>query len=89
MDDAADGREFAIEMEMSGEVGGWAQRAFDDFSVEIGDDKIGRLHGLVRHAAGLDGDEAGGAVDAAGVAEGVEDESAAYDFEICFKDFGT
>ena len=89
MDDSADGGKFAIEMQVCGEIGRWAQGTFDDFSVEVGDDEVGGLHRLVRHAAGLDGDQAGGTVDSTSVAEGIEDEAAADDFEICFKDFST
>lgn len=86
--DRADSRELAVEEQMRGEVRRRAEIAFDDFAVEIGDDHVLGLHGLVREAAGLDGDEASLAVDAADVAESVKNEAAADQFEVGLKDLG-
>jgi len=87
--DTADFVEGFVENEVSRKVGRRAQIAFDDFSVEIGDDQIFRLHFLVGDAAGLDDDEGVFAGDAASVAEGVENQSAANQFEIGFENFYT
>ena len=57
VDDAADLGKFAIEQGVGVEIAGGAQRAFDDFAVEVGDDEIGGLEGGVVDAAGLDDDE--------------------------------
>ena len=41
VDDAADLGELAVEEGVGVEVAGGAQRAFDDFAVEVGDDQVG------------------------------------------------
>ena len=55
---------------------------------EVGDDHVLGAQVVVVDARGLDDDEALFAVDAAGVAEGVEDEAAADEFEVGFEDGG-
>ena len=88
VDDGADGRELAIEEGVGVEVGGGLEVAFDDGAVEVGDDHVLGAEVVVVDAGGLDDDEALGAVDAGGVAEGVEDEAFADQFEVGFEDFG-
>ena len=88
VDDGADGWEFAVEESVGVEVGGGFELAFDDLAVEVGDDHELGDEFVVVDAGGLDDDEALVAVDAAGVAEGVEDEAAADEFEVGFEDGG-
>ena len=88
VDDGADGGELAVEEGVGVEVGGGFEVAVDDFAVEVGDDHEFGVEFVVVDAGGLDDDEALLAVDAAGVAEGVEDEAAADEFEVGFEDGG-
>ena len=69
------------------EVRGGVQVAFDAVAVEVGDDHVLGAEIVVVDARGLDDDEALLAVDAACVAEGVEDEAAANEFKVGFEDF--
>src|ERR1700739_3187297 len=84
---AADLGEFAIEQGVGVEIAGGAEMSFNDFALEIGDDQVGGGEGSVSDAAGLDDNErlCAGAVDAAGIAEGVRGEAAAGDFLIGLK----
>jgi hypothetical protein len=68
------------------EIGGGLEVAFDDLAVEVGDDHVAGAEVVVIDAGGLDDDEALLAVDAGGVAEGVEHEAAADELEIGFED---
>lgn len=86
VDDSADGRELAVEESVGVEVGGGFEFAVDYFAVEVGDDHEFGDEFVVVDAGGLDDDEALVAVDAAGVAEGIEDEAALDEFEVGFKD---
>jgi len=88
VDDGADGGEFAVEEGVGVEVGGGFEFAVDDFAVEVGDDHEFGDELVVVDAGGFDDDEAFFAVDAAGVAEGVEDEASLDEFEIGFEDLG-
>ena len=84
--DGADGGELAVEQRVGVEVGGGTEVAFDDLAVEVGDDHVAGLELVVVDAGGLDDDEALLAVDAGGVAEGVEHEAAADELEVGFED---
>ncbi len=86
VDDGADLWELAVEEGVGVEVGGGAEVAFDDVAVEVGDDHVLGAEVVVADAGRLDDDEASGAVDAGGVAEGVEDEAALNQFEVGFED---
>jgi len=86
VDDAADGGELAVEEGVGIEVGGGFEFAVDDVAVEVGDDHEFGDEFVVIYAGRLDDDEALVAVDAAGVAEGVEDEAALDEFEVGFED---
>jgi hypothetical protein len=88
VDDAANGGEFAIEEGVGVEIARWAQVAFDDFSIEIGDDHVRGGERAVVDATGLDDTErlGTGSVDSAGVAEGVRSEAAAGDFKVGVED---
>ncbi len=86
VDDGADGREFAVEQGVGVEIGGGAEVAFDDPAVEVGDDHVLGAEVVVVDAGGLDDDEALFAIDAGGVAEGVEDEAALDELEVGFED---
>ena len=79
---------FAVEQRVRVEIARWAQRAFDDFAIEIGDHQVGGRQRGVIHAAGLDDDERlrARAVDSAGVAEGVRRKAAAGDLLVGMKD---
>ena len=87
VDDGADGGELAIEQGVGVEIGGWLERALDEFAVEVGHHHVFRPEIVVVDAGGLDDDEALLAVDAGGVAEGIEDEASFYEFEVGFEDF--
>ena len=71
------------------EIARRAQGAFDDFAVKIGDDEVCGGELGVFNAAGLDHDQGfgAGAVDSAGVAEGVGSEAAAGDLLVGIEDF--
>jgi len=88
VDDAADGGKLAVEEGVGVEVGGGFEFAVDDVAVEVGDDHEFGDELVVVDAGGLDDDEAFLAVDAAGVAEGVEDEAALDEFEVGLEDLG-
>ena len=89
VDDGADGEELAVEQGVGVEVGGGPELAVDDLAVEVGDDHEFGDQLIIFDPRGLDDDQALVAVDAAGVAEGVEDEAALDDFEVGFEDLGT
>ena len=91
VDDAADLGEFAIEEQMGVEVAGRVEGAFDDGAVEGCDDEVFGGHGGVWDAAGFYGDEGlgAGAVNAAGVAEGVKGEATLGDFLVGEEDLVT
>lgn len=86
MDDGADLGELAIEEGVGVEVGGGLEGAVDEDAVEVGHHHVFRPEVVVVDTGGLDDDEALGAVDARGVAEGVEDEAALDEFEVGFED---
>ena len=81
MNDAADLRKLAVKQRVRIEIARWAQRALDDFAIEIGDDEVGSGQSGVIHAAGLDDHQRLGAaaVDTAGVPESVRRKAAAGD----------
>ncbi len=83
--DAANGREFPVKEQVGGEIRGRFERTFDDFACEVSDDHVLGAEFLVGDAAWLDGDKILIAVDAAGVAEGEEDEALPDEVEIGFK----
>jgi hypothetical protein len=64
-----------------------AQRAADHLAVEVGDDHVPGAELVVVDARGLDDDQTLLPVDAGSVAEGVEDQAAADEFEVGFQDF--
>ena len=86
---AADLREGAVERHVRGEIGRRPQRAFHDVAVEVGDHHVGGRHLVVGHAARLDDAQAVLARHAAGVAERVDHQSAADQFEIGFQNFSS
>ena len=61
--------------------------SFDDFAMQIGHHQIFGLHRFVRDAAGLNNQEGIFAGNAAGVAKGIQDQSAANQLQIRFKNF--
>ena len=85
--DAANGGKGFVKDQVSGQIGGRPQIAFDELAFEIDDDEIFRLHRVVGDAAGLDDDEAFLAGNAAGIAEREKHQTAADEFEIGFQNF--
>ena len=67
---------------MGRQIGGGAQGTFDNVSVQIRQHQIGRFQLFIRHTAGLDSDQPALPVDAAGIAECVQDQSSADQFEV-------
>ena len=90
MDDAANLGEFTVKQEVSFEIAGGVEFAFDDGAVEGGEDQVGGGHRGVGNAAGFDQHQWFGSrsVDAADVAEGVEGETAQGNFLIGPKHLG-
>jgi len=88
MDDGTDGGELAIEKGVGVEIGGGFEVSIDDLAVEIGDDHMFGTEVVVVDAGGLDDDQTLLAIDAAGVAKGIEDQAAFYEFKISFEDGG-
>jgi hypothetical protein len=85
MRDATDFRELAVKNQMSGKIGGGAQRSFHDLSFRIGDDQMLGLHLFVRDAAGLDHYEVFVAGDTADIAEGVKNQTPPNELEVRFE----
>ena len=85
--DASDFVKSLVKDEVRGEIGGRTKSSIDDFAFEIDDDDVFGLHGVVRNAAGLDGDKSLGAIDAAGVAEGIKDEATTHQLKVGGEDF--
>src|ERR1700751_5193900 len=77
--------EAPVKFEMRREIGGRPQLCLDYRSPEVADDHVLGLKFFVGNSAGLDGDEALVAIDTAGVPEGVDDEAAANEFQICLE----
>ena len=86
VDDGADLGELAIEQGVGVEIGGGAEIAFEDFAVEVGDDHVAGAEVIIGDAGGLDHNQSLLAINAGGVAEGVEDEAAADELEVGVKD---
>jgi len=93
MDDATDLGKFAVEEQVGVEVAGGVECAFDDGAVEAREDEVACGERGVADTAGLDGHEGlfAGTVDSAtfdtaGVAEGMDGESAARDFLVGVQD---
>src|ERR1700722_17055793 len=82
---AADAAEGFVQLEVRLQIARRPEQAFDDVALKIGDDHVLRLHNVVVHAARLDDHETFLAVDAAGIAKGVEHQTAAHKFKICFQ----
>jgi hypothetical protein len=82
---APDLRKRLVEVKVRVEVGGGAQLAPYDLSLEIRDHQIVGLHALIGNAARLDGDEVVLPADAADIAEGVKHQAAAHHFQIGFQ----
>jgi hypothetical protein len=82
VDDAAYLREFPVKQGMGVEIAGGTKGAFNNFAVEIRNDEVGWGERAVVNSAGLDDDEglSAGAIDPAGIAEGMRGEAAAGDF---------
>ena len=74
--DATDFRKSLIKNDVSCQIRGRAKMSFDDFAMQIGHHQIFGLHRFVRDAAGLNNQEGIFAGNAAGVAKGVQDQSA-------------
>src|SRR5579862_4514522 len=89
MDNTPNPGELTVEQSMRIEVARWPQRAFHDFSVEVGNHQVGWRHGRIIDAAGLDHHQrlAPRPVDAAGVSEGMGCEPPPRDFLVGFKNF--
>ena len=88
MDDAADVREAAVELQMGRGVGGGFFVAFDGFAArQFDDDHVGGGHDVVFDAGGFDDNQAAFAVDAADVAPGEGDEAVARQVKVGGKDF--
>ncbi len=84
--DAGDVFEVAVELEVGLGVGRWVEGAFDGVAAEVEDDDfVGGEFG-VGDAAGLDGDDAFVAVDAADVAPTVDGEVSGLQFEVGLAD---
>lgn len=86
VDDGADRWELAIEEGVGVEVRGGFEGSVDQVAVEVGHYHVFRAEIVVVDAGGFDDDEALLAVDAGGVAEGVEDEAAFDEFKVGFED---
>jgi len=67
--DAADRWKLTIQRQVRGKIRRGIESSFDHLAVKVGDDEVSRLELVIRYAAGLDRDQAFGAIDAAGVAE--------------------
>ena len=81
MRDASNSGEFLVkQQDMRFKVRGRAQLALDYFTVQVGNHHVRRCQGSVFDPAGLDHHQAKLAVDAAGVAEGKEDQTLANQF---------
>ena len=74
VDHTADGREGEEEPAVRGRVGGRVELPLDPLPVEVDEDHVGGLEVGVSDPARLDGEDALGAVDGAGVAEGEVDQ---------------
>ena len=72
---------------MRGQVGRRTQFAFNYLTVELGNDHVLRRQFIIGNAARLDRDQSFISVDAAGIAEGIEDEAAPNEFEVRFQHF--
>ena len=81
----ADAGKLAIQNQMCRQIGRRLQCALDDAPVQIDDHDVGPFHGFVGHAARLDRNHPLLAVDAAGVAPGVEHQPAANQLEVCLE----
>jgi hypothetical protein len=79
---SADGGEGFVKDEMGRQIGRRTKIAFDGLAIEIDDDEVFGLHGVVGNATGFDDDKAVLARNAAGVAKGKKNEAAANEFEI-------
>ncbi len=88
VDYGADRWELAVEQSVGVEVRGRLEGAFDDVAVEVRNYHAFNAEVVVIDAGGLDDDEALLAIDAADVAEGIEDEAATNQFEVGFEDGG-
>jgi hypothetical protein len=88
VNDGSDGGEPAVEEGMGVEVGRGFEFALDQSAIEIGDDHVLGVEVIIFNAGGFDDDEALVAVDAAGVAEGVENKATPDEFEIGFEHLG-
>ena len=64
--------EMSVQLQMRRQIGRRTKRSVHDLALEIGNHHVLRLQFFVGNAAGLDGDEPSLAIDAAGIAEGVE-----------------
>ena len=86
--DAADFGKRAIQHQMGGRVGAWPQIAFDDTAgLQRNDDHMVRSHRLIWHAGRFDHQTAAGAIHAAGVAPGLDDETLANQLTVASADF--
>src|ERR1700730_4687742 len=80
-------REMVVNFQVGGQIGRWAEVAFDDFTVEFGDDDVFRCQFVVGHAARFDCDQSVLPRNSAGIAEGVKHQPAPNQFEICVQNF--
>jgi len=82
---AADTGEPAVEFKMCGEVGGGPKFGVDDGALQVADDHMFGPQFVVGHAAGFDGNQTLIAVDAAGIAKGVDNQAATNEFQVCLE----
>ena len=88
VDDAADLRKLAIKKGVGIQVARWAQGTVDNLAIKIGDHQVFGAQGGVIHPTGFNHHQrlVPGAVDAAGIAEGMRGEATAGDLAIGLMD---
>jgi hypothetical protein len=88
VNDAADVLERAVKHQMRRRVGTGLEIAVDDFAgFQRNHDHVFRLHAGVRHAGRFDDDEAAFAVNAAGVAPGLDDQTFRHQSRLAWQTF--
>src|SRR5262249_16083837 len=89
MGNAADRHKGPIEREVCWKIGRWPQCAFNRAPGEIGHDHVGGPHLVISDPAGLDYHQPFFTGDAAGIAEGVDDQAATNQLQVGLKDLFT
>src|SRR5712692_9534992 len=83
--DSTDIRKAFVQLDVGRQIARGAKLSIDNLAVQIGDNDVLRSQFFIRYAAGLDGDQPLFAIDAAGIAERIQYESAAHQLEVGLK----